>query len=95
MTPLVPASDDYQQALRTAGLEPSMSGKADCWDNAVSESFFATLEKELLADGPLKKRKETRIAVAEFVDRYYNGVRRHSYLDYDYVSPVEFELVTS
>lgn len=87
------ASDDYQRALRAAGMEPSMSGKADCWDNAVSESFFATLEKELLAAGPLQRRRETRIAVAEYIDHYYNDVRRHSYLDY--ASPVEFELAAS
>ena len=48
------ASIDYQAALHAKGLVPSMSGKADCWDNAVAESFFATLEKELLAPEPLK-----------------------------------------
>ena len=87
------ASDDYQAALRDAGITPSMSGKADCWDNAVAESFFATLEKELLSTTALKSRKETRIEVAEYIERYYNDVRRHSYIDY--VSPLEFELVNS
>jgi len=84
------ASDDYQAALRDAGMVASMSGKADCWDNAVAESFFATLEKELLSAEPLKSRKETRIEVADYIERYYNNVRRHSYIDY--VSPLEFEL---
>lgn len=84
------ASDDYQAALSDAGMVASMSGKADCWDNAVAESFFATLEKELLSTEPLKSRKETRIEVADYIERYYNDVRRHSYINY--VSPLEFEL---
>jgi len=84
------ASDDYQAALRDAGMVASMSGKADCWDNAVAESFFATLEKELLSTEPLKSRKETRIEVADYIECYYNDVRRHSYINY--VSPLEFEL---
>ncbi len=87
------ASDDYQTALSDAGMKASMSGKADCWDNAVAESFFATLEKELLSTEPLKSRKETRIEVADYIERYYNDVRRHSYIDY--VSPLEFELAAS
>jgi transposase InsO family protein len=86
------ASDDYQAALRRNGFIPSMSGKADCWDNAVAESFFATLEKELLADEPLKTRAETRTEIAEYIESYYNDRRRHSYLDF--VSPLEFELTT-
>jgi putative transposase len=66
-----------------------MSRKGDCWDNAVSESFFATLEKELLALQPLQTRRNTREQVANYIDNYYNLVRLHSYLDY--VSPIEFE----
>ena len=57
--------------------------------NAVSESFFATLEKELLALQPLQSRKKTRQDVADYIDNYYNLVRLHSHLDY--VSPIEFE----
>jgi transposase InsO family protein len=70
-----------------------MSGKADCWDNAVAESFFATLEKELLSRCSLRPRAETRRTVAEYIDRYYNDARRHSYLDF--VSPLEFEMITT
>ena len=66
-----------------------MSRKADCWDNAVSETFFATLQKELLAVQPLHDRHETRHAVADYIDDYYNLVRLHSHLGY--VSPIEFE----
>jgi transposase InsO family protein len=82
-------SDDYLAALKQLGARPSMSRKADCWDNAVSESFFATLEKELLALQPLQSRSKTREQVADYIDNYYNLVRLHSYLGY--VSPIEFE----
>ncbi|MFZ5895116.1 MAG: IS3 family transposase [Myxococcota bacterium] len=82
-------SDDYLAALYQLGARPSMSRKADCWDNAVSESFFATLEKELLALQPLQSRSETRQRVADYIDNYYNLVRLHSHLDY--VSPIQFE----
>lgn len=82
-------SDDYLAVLKKLGARPSMSRKADCWDNAVSESFFATLEKELLATQPLQDRRTTRRQVADYIDNYYNLVRLHSHLDY--VSPIEFE----
>jgi len=82
-------SDDYLAALNDLGARPSMSRKGDCWDNAVSESFFATLEKELLAVQPLQSRAKTRKDVANYIDNYYNLVRLHSHLDH--VSPIEFE----
>jgi transposase InsO family protein len=82
-------SDDYLAALKQLRARPSMSRKGDCWDNAVAESFFATLEKELLAITPLQTRSKTRQLVADYIEGYYNLVRLHSHLDY--VSPVEFE----
>ena len=82
-------SDDYLAALEQLGARPSMSRKGDCWDNAVSESFFATLEKELLALQPLRSRSTTRKQVADYIDNYYNLIRLHSHLDY--ASPIEFE----
>jgi putative transposase len=82
-------SDDYLAVLKQLGARPSMSRKADCWDNAVSESFFATLEKELLALQPLQNRSKTRHQVADYIDSYYNLVRLHSHIDY--VSPIDFE----
>jgi putative transposase len=82
-------SDDYLAVLKQLGARPSMSRKADCWDNAVSESFFATLEKELLALQPLQNRSKTRQQVADYIDSYYNLVRLHSHLNY--ISPIEFE----
>ena len=66
-----------------------MSRKGDCWDNAVAESFFATLEKELLALLPLQSRRQTREQVADYIEDYYNVVRLHSHRGY--VSPIEFE----
>lgn len=82
-------SDEYLAALKQLGARPSMSRKGDCWDNAVSESFFATLEKELLATQPMQSRSAMRKRVADYIENYYNLVRLHSHLDY--VSPVEFE----
>lgn len=82
-------SDDYLAALEHLGARPSMSRKGDCWDNAVAESFFATLEKELLALLPLQSRRQTREQVADYIENYYNVVRLHSHLGY--VSPIEFE----
>jgi transposase InsO family protein len=82
-------SDEYLAVLKAYGAKPSMSRKADCWDNAVSESFFATLEKELLALQSLQSRSKTRQDVADYIENYYNLVRLHSYLGY--VSPIEFE----
>ena len=83
--------DDYLAALEQLGARPSMSRKGDCWDcdNTVSESFFATVEKELLASQPLQSRRNTGEQVADYIENYYNLVRLHSHLDY--VSPIEFE----
>lgn len=82
-------SDDYLAVLDHLCARPSMSRKGDCWDNAVAESFFATLEKELLALQPLQSRSKTRQQVADYIENYYNLIRLHSHLDY--VSPIEFE----
>jgi transposase InsO family protein len=64
-------SDEYLVALKQLGARPSMSRKGDCWDNSVSESFFATLENELLAPQPLQDRSKTRKQVADYIDNYY------------------------
>ena len=84
------ASADHRKALRAAKLECSMSRKANCWDNAVAESFFATLETELL---DIKKgkwsRSEARDEVFRFLETYYNRDRLHSTLGYR--TPVEYE----
>ncbi|MEO6057903.1 MAG: IS3 family transposase [Gemmatimonadales bacterium] len=80
---------DYRAALAAAGLTVSMSRKGDCWDNAVAESFFATLKTELVADAHWTTRAVATAAVGYYIEGWYNRRRRHSTLDY--VSPVEYE----
>jgi putative transposase len=79
----------YQAALATHGLMPSMSRRGDCWDNAVAESFFATLKTELLTDARWPTRAAATAAIGGYIEGWYNSRRRHSTLDY--VSPVEYE----
>lgn len=84
------ASDAYRSALKTIGAVASMSRKGDCWDNAVSESFFGTLEQELVGQSEMwADAKAARAAVSSYIHEFYNPVRRHSKLDYD--SPNDFE----
>jgi putative transposase len=83
------ASRAYQQLLASAGCRPSMSRVGDCWDNAVVESFFATLTKELLGDRPFATRTEGCRELVEFIEIWYNRKRRHSTLGYR--SPVDYE----
>jgi putative transposase len=83
------ACDDYQKALATNGLLCSMSRKGDCWDNAVAESFFATLKAELVYLTRYRTRAEARASIFEYIEIFYNRQRRHSVLGY--VSPVTFE----
>ena len=66
-----------------------MSRKGDCWDNAVAESFFATLEWELIQDADWHSRNEAARAIFEYLEVWYNRQRRHSSLDY--LTPVEYE----
>ena len=83
-------SDAYQRVLTDAGAVPSMSRKGDCWDNAVAESFFGTLEQELVNQSELwADEDEARTAVSGYIHAFYNTVRRHSTVGY--VSPVDFE----
>lgn len=83
------ASLAYQQLLHAAGFTPSMSRVGNCWDNAVVESFFATLTKELLAERKFASRAQASGALFEFIEIWYNRRRRHSTLGYR--TPVEFE----
>jgi putative transposase len=66
-----------------------MSRCGDCWDNAVVESFFATLKRELLARHRWPSRETASAAIAEYIDRWYNLHRRHSTLGY--LSPAAYE----
>jgi putative transposase len=74
---------------RTAGVRPSMGSIGDCYDNALCESFFATLECELLDRVTFHTREEARRLVFDFIEGWYNPTRRHSALDYE--SPINFE----
>jgi len=82
--------EEYQATLAGAGLAVSMSRRGDCWDNAVVESFFATLKTELVHDAPWATRAEATAALAVYIEGWYNRRRRHSTLDY--LSPAEYEL---
>jgi putative transposase len=83
------ASGDYQRALAQHGIVGSMSRRGACWDNAVAESFFATLKLELVHYASWPTRAAARTAVFEYLEAFYNGRRRHSALGY--VSPRTFE----
>lgn len=74
---------------REAGVRPSMGSVGDCYDNALCESFFATLECELLDRRRFRSQAEARMAVFGFIEGWYNPRRRHSALGY--LSPVEYE----
>ena len=79
----------YQAILAAHGLRPSMSRKGNCWDNAVAESFFATLELELIAKARWETRDEARRAIFRYIETWYNRQRRHSTLGY--ISPAVYE----
>lgn len=83
------ASADYQALLTEAEFTASMSRVGDCWDNAVVESFFATLTKELLIDGIFASRAIASRELFEFIEIWYNRQRRHSSLGY--LSPAQYE----
>jgi putative transposase len=84
------ASDDYRAKLRSCGARQSMSRKGDCWDNAVAESFFATLRAELVDHERYPTRAAAMRSIGDYIDNFYNVERRHSHLDY--LNPIEFEL---
>ena len=79
----------FGRRCREAGVRPSMGSVGDCYDNALCESFFATLECELLDRVTFRTPQEARIGVFDFIEGWYNPRRRHSALDYD--SPLAFE----
>lgn len=83
------ASEAYQEILRQHGISCSMSRKGDCFDNAVAESFFASLEWELIQESDWHTHAEARRAVFDYIEAWYNRERLHSSLDYR--SPAEYE----
>jgi putative transposase len=83
------ACGDYQALLQAAGMACSMSRVGDCWDNAVAESFFATLKTELADHADWATREAARTAVFAYIEIWYNRERRHSSLGYQ--SPLQYE----
>jgi transposase InsO family protein len=80
----------HQAVLRKHGLLISMSGKGNCYDNAVVETFFKTIKSELIWPVAWQTRSQAENAVARYIDGFYNPIRRHSTLGYK--SPVQFEV---
>ena len=79
---------DYRDALNDRGITCSMSRRGNCWDNAVAESCFATIKKDLVHRRTFATRAEATTAIFEYVEHFYNRVRRHSSLDY--MTPIEY-----
>lgn len=82
-------SDAWRRFCRSHRLEPSMSRKGNCWDNAVAEAFFSSLKKERIKKQIYKTRDLAKADVADYIDAFYNRSRRHSHLGG--VSPEQFE----
>jgi transposase InsO family protein len=83
------ASEHYQGLLTGHGITGSMSRRANCWDNAPMESFFASLKKELTRGEVFATREEARASLFEYIEVFFNRMRRHSSLGY--MSPAEYE----
>lgn len=82
-------SDDFRDLLERNGIECSMSARGHCYDNAPLESFFALLKRERVRRRTYRTREEAKADVFDYIERFYNRKRSHSYLGY--VSPVEYE----
>jgi transposase InsO family protein len=82
-------AEQYLALFKSQHIKQSMSAKGDCYDNAVAESFFGTLKTELIAGERYPSREQARKTIFEYIELFYNRVRRHSSLNY--LSPVNFE----
>ena len=82
-------SDDFQDLLKRNGITCSMSDKGNCYDNAVVESFFASLKRERISRRKYKTRDQARADVFDYIERFYNRQRRHGYVGN--ISPAAFE----
>jgi transposase InsO family protein len=87
------ASHEYRDLLNRHGAVCSMSAAGNCYDNAVAESFFATLKKELVHGCAFETRSEAYDAISDYIENYYNPKRRHSAVGN--VSPINFELAST
>lgn len=86
-------SDDWRRFCRSNGLQPSMSRRGNCWDNAVAESFFSSLKKERIKKRIYNTRQQATDDIADYIDGFYNRTRRHKHLSG--VSPEQFEAAAS
>jgi putative transposase len=84
-------NDAWRRYCKSHHLEPGMSRRGNCWDNAVAESFFSSLKKERIKKHIYKDRDTAIKDIADYIDSFYNRTRRHSHLGG--VSPEEFEAV--
>ncbi len=82
-------SDDWFRFCKSNNLEPSMSRRANCWDNAVAESFFSSLKKERVKKRVYRTRELARADIFDYIEVFYNRKRRHSHLGG--ISPEQFE----
>lgn len=83
------SSDSYQWLLSESGMVCSMSRKGNCYDNACLESFFSSLKNEYVHFERFRTRDEAQLKIFEWIELFYNRIRRHSTLGYE--SPVDFE----
>jgi len=83
------ASHDFRDLLKKHGCISSMSGKGNCYDNAVAESFFSTLKKELVYDATYETKREAMSSIFEYIEVFYNRIRRHTTIGG--LSPAKFE----
>jgi putative transposase len=82
-------SEQFQKLMADNGVQCSMSRSGNVWDNAAMESFFSSLKTERIRGQVYRTRDAARADVFDYIERFYNAVRRHSTIGY--VSPVEFE----
>ena len=83
-------SDDFRDRLEKHGIQCSMSGRGNCYDNAVVESFFGLLKRERVNRARYRTRDEARADIFDYIECFYNRKRRHSYVGY--LSPANYEI---
>ena len=86
-------SDDWIRFCKSHKLDPSMSRRGNCWDNAVAESFFSSLKKERIRRNVYRTRDLAKADIFEYIEMFYNRTRRHSHLGG--VSPEAFEAASN
>jgi transposase InsO family protein len=87
------AAEDFRAALRQAALVPSMSRRANCYDNAAMESFWSTLKLELVYRRSFATHRQARSEIFDYIESFYNRQRLHSALNF--LSPTDFELINN